>query len=165
MQPFLSKYLKRIDSFLQSSVIFVLTLLFYIIVLPFLIIIGLFFFLLRQIAIISAKLFKKGDLLSKPLSLQSSFMSNVDSSLSTSPFYTIVSAAVCQGIPDIGRIRDVIKRQILQKTDPITGKLCYPEMFQSISYHLGYPFWKKIKHADADWVLENCVNFYRNDGK
>jgi hypothetical protein len=32
---------------------------------------------------------------------------------------------------------------------------------------MGYPFWKKLKpeRNNPEWFLQECVHFYKNDGK
>lgn len=160
----LSMYLKRIDVLFQTMVTCVLTLFVCALALPTILLLGFVFHIHRSVAVISAQIFKRGQL-TKPLTLLSSTMANLDQ-LYTSPFNTLQNAMILEGVPDMQKIRDTVKQQLLERLDPKTGQWLYPEMLQNISYWMGYPFWRKLdpEKVNPDWFLKECVYFYENDG-
>jgi hypothetical protein len=91
--------------------------------------------------------------LGKMLTTRSSFLAADD--FNTKPLVAEVFPLILEGspTPSIDKIRNQFQDRVLNLKCLKTGKLCYPELRQTITRFMGYSFWKNVD----DFKLEDYI--------
>jgi len=89
--------------------------------------------------------------LRKVLTLNSSLFAAED--IYSPGSYSLMCGFLVEGDPSLEKFREEFTHKILNKKDPNTGALCYPEFQQNITHWFGYPFWRDL----TKFNLSECI--------